>query len=516
MNLVFMALSVQIVLGALDNLWHHEITERLPAKRFARTELALHGVRELLYALLFLAIAWWQWHGLWAWLLAGVLAVEILVTLADFLVEDATRTLPGLERILHTLLAINVGVVLTLFVPLLAQWARAPTQVLAVDHGSWSWWFTAASVGVGAWSLRDLLAVAMLSRPPPWQRRPLHAGHSASPRTVLVTGATGFIGTRLCRMLIEAGDSLVVLARDPERARDRLGPLVRIVTDLGEIQDDEPIDAVVNLAGAAVLGPPWSRRRRATLLRSRLTTTRAVVRLIRRAHRRPRVLISASAVGRYGVHEDRILDENAAGQPIFQSRLCRAWEREALQARSHATRVCLLRMGLVLGCDGGALPQMARPVRFGLGAVLGDGRQWMSWIHMDDLLRVMHLALTDPRMHGPVNATAPHPVRHGLFMHSVARALHRPLWLRVPARVLRPVLGEMGQLLLDGQRVIPRVLQEVGFRFHHPCVEDALKDLLGKPRPPLSHRAADACHHAGATVDGGAKAHEEKQREATA
>lgn len=481
MNPFFIALTAQILLGGLDNLWHHELTERLPARRTARRELALHAAREGLYAVFFMAIAWWQWHGAWAWLLGAVLIVEIGVTLADFLEEDRTRRLPPLERVLHTVLAVNVGVVLALLAPILAEWAGHPAAVQAVDHGAWSWWFTAASVGVGLWGVRDLVAVLALSRAPLWQRRPIRPRYKARPRTVLVTGATGFVGTRLCRDLVAAGDSIIVLTRTPMKAVERFGPQARIVRDLSEIHDRESVDAVVNLAGAAIAGAPWTRARRLDLLRSRTETTRAVVALVHRLHRAPDVLVSASAVGRYGITDDEPLTESAAGQPIFQSRLCRRWECEALRARSAGTRVCVLRTGLVLGRDGGALPQMMRPLRLGLGVVLGSGRQWVSWIHEADMTRIINFALESPRLAGPINATAPAPVRHRPFMATAACLLHRPLLVRVPAWALRRALGEMSQLLVDGQRVIPTALMAAGFRFEHPDIESALSDLLAAP-----------------------------------
>ena len=182
MSIVFIVLSVQIALGALDNLWHHEITERLPAKRGARTELTLHSIREFLYAVIFVGFGWYEWRGLWAWLLAALLMIEISVTITDFLVEDQTRKLPGLERFLHTVLAINFGVFITLLAPIVWQWSLLSTELAPVDHGLWSWFLTAAGIGVFAWSVRDTLAVFRFLRPPPVETPSAETGTKQPPK----------------------------------------------------------------------------------------------------------------------------------------------------------------------------------------------------------------------------------------------------------------------------------------------------------------------------------------------
>ena len=479
MTLLFSLISVQAVLGAIDNLWHHEITERLPAKRSAAPEIALHAVREFLYAFLFIALAWFEWRGAWAALLVAVLATEIVVTLADFIVEDRTRKLPPFERILHTILAIVFGAVVAVLTPILLSWWAQPTAVVPVFHGAFSWLFTVFAAGVFAWSVRNALAVLHHRRPPEWVREPITAGTLDAPATVLVTGATGFIGGHLVRHLVARGDSVIVLTRDAEKALDRFGPHVRIVTDLDGISHDIRLDAVVNLAGARILGIPWTKARRRHLLGSRIETTRALVALCARLACPPRVVVSASAIGYYGVRGDECVDEQGEPQPVFQSQLCREWEDEARKLESAETRVVRLRFGLVLGVDGGALPELARPVRAGVGAMIGTGRQWVSWIHVEDLVKLIEYALDTPGFHGAFNAVAPAPVRHAEMQRSLARTLRRPLWLRVPAFVPRACLGEMAQLLVDGQRVIPARIMAAGFAFRYPTLQDALDHLLG-------------------------------------
>jgi uncharacterized protein (TIGR01777 family) len=478
---LFALLFVQIVLGAFDNLWHHEIRERLPAKRAAAPELVLHATRELLYALLFVALAWFEWHGLWAALVAATLLVEALVTLTDFVVEDRSRRLPALERILHTLLAINFGAIQSVFAPILWHWWHQPSAIVPLSHGAVSWLLSCLAVAVFAWFLRNMIAALRLSGPQTWVREPYLAGSSPSPRSILVSGATGFIGGHLVRRLIARGESVIVLTRDADRALDKFGPHVRIITRTTDLTAKTRIDAIVNLAGARILELPWTRRRRSTLLASRVQTTRTMVELMSRLEHPPRVLLSASAVGYYGIRGDEPVDEGGCPSAVFQSRLCQQWEAEADAAKALGARVVKLRMGLVLGNDGGALPTLARPFKLGLGAVLGSGRQWVSWIHIDDLVRLIEFALDTPTVRGILNGVAPVPVTHREMQRAIAAALERPLLLRIPEFALRACLGEMAQLLVDGQRVIPNRVVALGFRYRHPRITETLTSLLRRP-----------------------------------
>lgn len=491
MTLVFNLLIVQVLLGGFDNLWHHEITERLPAKRSAATELTLHTAREMLYAWIFFQFAWLELHGAWALLVPAVLAAEIAITLADFVVEDRTRHLPAFERVLHTILAITMGMLLTALVSVLTNWWSQPTEIVPISHGIYSWLFTLFAAGVLAWSIRNGLAVLRLRRPAEWVRSPIVAQTSANARTVLVSGGTGFIGGHLIRRLLACGDRVIVLTRDAGRALDRFGPHVRIITATSELQDDERIDAVVNLAGAPILGFPWTQARRKKLIGSRVNTTRALVDLCARLVSPPRVLVSASAIGYYGIHGGEPLNEKCDPQPIFQSRLCQEWERTAQAAEGVVTRVVRIRIGLVLGRDGGALPQLAIPVRLGLGAILGNGKQWVSWIHIDDLVRLIKFVLGTPALRGPINAVSPAPATHEQMQRLIAKVLHRPMWMRIPAFAVRTAMGEMSQLLVDGQRVIPERALAVGFAFEHPNLGEALTHLLSRPRESFDTRTAD-------------------------
>jgi predicted DCC family thiol-disulfide oxidoreductase YuxK len=189
--------------------------------------------------------------------------------------------------------------------------------------------------------------------------------------------------------------------------------------------------------------------------------------------------LSASAIGYYGIHGDEVLDERAAPQPIFQSQLCQQWEAAAQAADDLGVRLVTLRLGLVLARHGGALPSMALPVRLGVGAIIGTGRQWVSWIHIDDAVRLIEFALGNLGLRGAVNAVAPTPLSHDAFQRELARTLRRPVWLCIPAWVLRNTLGEMAQLLLDGQRVVPHRAVTAGFVFQYSESGAALRQLLG-------------------------------------
>jgi uncharacterized protein (TIGR01777 family) len=298
-------------------------------------------------------------------------------------------------------------------------------------------------------------------------------------RGVLVTGGTGFIGGYLIRRLLERGVAVWVWSRDPAAARRKSGAAVNFVGALADIPAEAPIDGVVNLAGAAAIGPPWTESRRRVLIDSRVKSTEAVIAWCAARAQRPGVLISASAIGFYGPGEDEWFDESSPPQPgVFQSDLCRLRELATRPAESLGIRVVNPRIGLVLGADGGILQRLALAAKLGGAAVIGDGRQWMSWIHVDDIVRVLERALEDETWSGPINAVAPEPVRQREFQRALTRAVRRPLLLRIPAFLLRASLGEMAELLVKGQRVASHRLRAAGFEFSHGTLDSALRDLI--------------------------------------
>ena len=303
---------------------------------------------------------------------------------------------------------------------------------------------------------------------------------------VLVTGGTGFIGRHVVRALRARNVDVWVWSRRIAPARARLGADVRVVGALAEIPGDARIDAIVNLAGAPVIGPPWTRARRRLLIDSRVQTTQAVLEWCAARTPRPAALVTASAIGYYGGFcgpaGDAWLDESSPSQDAFQSRLCREREAAANAAETLDMRAVNLRIGLVLGKDGGIFARLALAARLGGAAVIGDGLQWMSWIHIHDMVRIVELAMEEVTLRGAVNAVAPAPVRQLYFQRALACALHRPRWLRIPAAALRLCLGEMAELLVCGQRVTPQRLLARGFRFRHATFESALADLIRRGR----------------------------------
>lgn len=292
---------------------------------------------------------------------------------------------------------------------------------------------------------------------------------------VLLTGGTGFIGHALCMHLLQAGHTLSVLTRDPLHARTRVPAAARVLATLDEARD---VEAVVNLAGEPLMAGRWNAARKAEFRRSRLGTTQALIVWMARQSVRPRVLVSGSAIGYYGPRDDEALDESAAPGDDFAAQLCRDWETEAMQAEGLDVRTCRVRTGIVLGADGGALAKMLPPFRLGAGGPMGDGRQWMSWIHRDDLVRMIAWLLDSDRAGGAYNGTAPVPVTNRDFARTLGKALHRPAVLPTPAFVLKAGFGEMAQLLLTGQRVLPAHALAEGFAFRFPALTAALDDLL--------------------------------------
>jgi uncharacterized protein len=328
---------------------------------------------------------------------------------------------------------------------------------------------------------------ARVRRAPLWQREPIRAGRNPQPKTILVTGGTGFVGRHLCRSLIERGERVIVLTRRVGVAQDLYGPHAEIIATLEQIPATRRIDVIVNLAGARILGLPWSGARRKELVQSRLRITNALVALIARLDNKPELLINASAIGYYGVRGDEKITETSRGQPIFQSHLCQVWELAAQAAEQHGVRVCRLRFGLVLGRDGGALPGLMRAARLRTRLVLGSGAQWVSWIHIDDVLRLMDFCIENPDLDGGINATAPQPLRQTTFAAMLAAQFGSFVQLQVPAAVLRVALGEAAQLLVDGQRVLPVKARAAGFSFRYSSFETALDGLLAaddSPRTP--------------------------------
>lgn len=294
---------------------------------------------------------------------------------------------------------------------------------------------------------------------------------------ILITGGTGFIGRALIASL-QSEHTIYCLTRRSSRVRDRFGDAVIAVESYGQLGDTQ-IDAVVNLAGAGIADARWSESRKALLRSSRIDGTRQLVEWIGRQSTPPSVLISGSAIGFYGDHPgDEPLSEEASVIEGFTHQLCQDWEQAALEAEQHGVRVCLIRTGVVLGTGGGALARMLLPFRLGLGGPVGSGQQWMSWVHIDDEVAAIRYLLTSEEARGAFNLTAPQAVTNRDFSTALGKALRRPAFMPLPPFVVRLMLGEGAELLLGGQRVYPKRLEQAGFEFRYPQLDDALASVV--------------------------------------
>jgi uncharacterized protein (TIGR01777 family) len=296
----------------------------------------------------------------------------------------------------------------------------------------------------------------------------------------LVTGGSGFIGRQLCHSLIIGKHEVTVLSRNAAVARSALPNAVRIVEDLDALQGMS-IDAVINLAGANLAEGRWTDARKKIIVSSRVDTTRRLVDWIVSAVSPPRVLVSGSAIGWYGSsHDAPEVDESQPAGSDFPATICVQWEREAQRAASARTRVCCVRTGVVLGNDGGALKKMMTPFKLGLGGELGDGNQWMSWVALSDIARLFQWCAETDDARGIYNGCSPYPVTNAEFTKTLASIVNRPAFLRVPAIALRMALGEMAEMLLDGQRVIPTRTMQDGFSFEFPRLQAALQQIVNQ------------------------------------
>jgi uncharacterized protein len=298
---------------------------------------------------------------------------------------------------------------------------------------------------------------------------------------IVVAGGSGFVGEPLVRKLVARGDDVVVLSRNPAKVRAGRG----VQWDGGKSSgawssDVDDADAVINLAGENIGGGRWTEERKRKLTESRLDATNAIVAALKNAMPRKRTLINASAVGYYGFDRDEEADEKSAKGRGFLADLVEKWEKAA-NAAQPAARFVILRFGVVFASDGGALQKMMMPFRFGVGGPVGSGQQWISWIDRDDLLEVIVWSLDRESVRGVYNVTAPEPIRNREFARQLGRAMHRPSLVPAPSFALRLMFGEMAdEVLLGGQRVIPRRLQADGFRFAYPAVESALRHVLSR------------------------------------
>ncbi|MCK4840921.1 MAG: TIGR01777 family oxidoreductase [Methylococcales bacterium] len=295
---------------------------------------------------------------------------------------------------------------------------------------------------------------------------------------ILMTGGTGFIGKELCHFLLGKNHQLTVLSRNPVKVPSLCGESVTAIRSIEQLAASDSFDAIINLAGEGITDARWSKIRKQQLLDSRINTTKQLIAYIKKADHKPEVLISGSAVGYYGNSGSRKLNEKSHPHDNFSHQLCAQWEAVALEAKKSGVRVCIIRTGLVIGNDGGFLKRMLLPFKLGLGGPIGNGKQWMSWIHRTDYIAIIEKLLESVTLQGVFNATAPEPVTNIEFSKTLGQALNRPAFIAIPALPLKILLGEMAELLLDGQRAIPVRIEQTGFKFQFKTLSKALDDVL--------------------------------------
>ncbi|NOQ94467.1 MAG: TIGR01777 family protein [Methylophaga sp.] len=293
---------------------------------------------------------------------------------------------------------------------------------------------------------------------------------------ILITGGTGFIGSALCSRLLAENNKVVVLSRYPEKIK----PPLKAITDLNDLKDSDIFDVVVNLAGEPIANKRWSNKQKYHIFNSRIDITEKLISYFEKSANKPKILISGSAIGYYGIGKtDSIIEEKENGDSSFSSELCKKWETVALKAEKLGIRTCLLRTGIVLGKDGGALSKMLFPFKMCLGGKIGDGKQWMSWIHIDDLIGIILYCINHDNLKGAINGTSPNPVTNQEFTKTLGMALNRPTIFPMPAVVVKLLMGKMGEeLLLAGKKIIPKKALDAGYLFKYKELEKALINVV--------------------------------------
>lgn len=302
---------------------------------------------------------------------------------------------------------------------------------------------------------------------------------------VLVTGATGFVGSRVVRQLLLKGDQVHVLTRNVAKGALFLGSQCKFfqwsdTTTLPPEEAFEGVDAIINLMGEGIADKRWDEEQKKRIHDSRIVGTANVLERIKGMKKKPSVLVSASAVGIYGNRGNEDITEESATGDDYLAKLCKEWEAEAMKAQALGVRVAVIRTGVVLGKNGGALKKMLPIFKLGAGGPVGSGKQYMSWIHVEDLASMYVTAIKDPSISGVLNGTAPYPATSKFFAKELGKTLHRPAFFPVPGFALKAVFGEMSDVLLEGQKVLPTRFKEKKFRFRFPTLEMALKDSTSR------------------------------------
>ncbi|MFK3939656.1 TIGR01777 family oxidoreductase [Alkalihalobacillus sp. NPDC078783] len=298
---------------------------------------------------------------------------------------------------------------------------------------------------------------------------------------IAITGGSGFIGQKLTSKLTSAGHEVLILTRNLEgkQSKDHVSYVKWMSQDAKPEVELEEIDAIVNLAGESIMGR-WTKEKKEKILNSRMEATQAVLSIIQKLKQKPTVLLNASAIGYYGVSDSKdFVEGSKPDKQNFLSEVTQKWEACAKKAEDLGLRVVFGRIGIVLDSKEGALPMMVLPYKLFAGGTLGTGKQWMSWIHIDDLVSLYQFAIENDEVHGPLNITAPNPMQMIEFGKTISKVIGKPHWLPAPRIAMTTLLGEMSTLIVDGQKVFPRKAKELGYTFNYSELKPALTDLIG-------------------------------------
>jgi uncharacterized protein len=298
---------------------------------------------------------------------------------------------------------------------------------------------------------------------------------------IVIAGGSGFIGRKLTELLHAQGHSVVILTREEKKSDGNIAYVQWLSEGSSPEKDISYADAFINLAGVSINDGRWSKKHQKQIYESRMTATDELLRIISALSEKPDVLINASAIGIYPASEISIYTENSTERANdFLGKTVSDWETKAKQVEEQSVRAVFMRFGVVLGNEGGALPLMALPYRLFVGGKVGSGEQWVSWVHVTDVVRAILYVLNNDTVRGPVNVTSPSPLQMNDFGKTIGAVLHRPHWIPVPSLAMKMVLGQKSALVLEGQHVVPQVLQQEGFEFMFPTLQSALEDLFSR------------------------------------
>lgn len=505
--------TLQAILGAFDNIYHHELTERLPWRKSQRNEQLTHAIRGALYTGAFASFAGITPHGYFSTGMISLLCIEFGITLWDFVTEDKTRLLPPTERVTHAIMTLNYGALLACWLPILYQSSYLPTELVFQNYGLFSIIHGAAIVGAGGWALRDWYSIKRLEN---FQKETLPKLNLNQPnQSVLVVGGTGLLGNYLVKCLLAEGHHVTLIARNPKKAIQlftsdlNLNSKLTILQSLDNFYNplDEKFDIIVNLAGEPIADSRWTSKRKETLSESRIQVTKKLMEFVNKLKYQPKVILSGSAIGYYGVNDGTLKSITEDNLPLesktFSQQLVAEWENVAINIfqnnknndnansndkyikynnnsnnsdNSDSTRLILARTGVVLTRDGGMLSRLLTLFEFGLGGRTGSGKQMLSWIHIDDWIYGASKCINDNTITGPVNFTAPNPVTNEEFTKALGKTLNRPTFLPAPTPILKLILGSelVNELLLTGCGVVPDKLQKKNLKFAYPDIHSAL------------------------------------------